>query len=509
MEGGNAFDAAVAIAATLNVVEPMMSGLGGVGVALAYIARERKVRALDFSGRAPKAAEPARFNDDTKEIGILSALVPGNVAGWLTLHEKYGSVDRQRLLQPAITYAEEGYSVTHLSRRLIARFSPRLTSYPTSASIILPGGHMPEAGARLKMPQLADSIRKIAQHGQEVFYRGELAHSIVEGCRGLGGLLTEDDMAEYEARWLDPISISYRGYDVFTTPPNSSGFQVLQTLKLMEGFGVNELVHHHPDTLHLLMEAIKLCVTDRIKYSGDPDYVHLPINGLLSDSYAATQRKRIDRKRASVVSGEHYTRERPPGSLMAGSPEALQGGRTTHFAVADRDGNVVSITQTLGAGFGSGIAIGDTGIFLNNMAFWFDLEEGSPNLIGPGKRVDFVLAPTHTLNDGKFFLSMGTPGGWGILQTTPQALMNVLDFGMDVQQAVESPLFRYFTGRHVEMEERFPFHVRRALQDKGHDVTVTEPWNDGSSVQAIQVDSNRGVFHGGSDPRRDGTAMGW
>ena len=507
MEGGNAFDAAVAIAATLSVVEPMMSGLGGVGVALAYIARERKVRALDFSGRAPKAAEPARFNDDTKEIGILSALVPGNVAGWLTLHEKYGSVDRQRLLQPAITYAEEGYSVTHLSRRLIARFSPRLTSYPTSASIILPGGHMPEAGARLKMPQLADSIRKIAQHGQEVFYRGELAHSIVEGCWGLGGLLTEDDMAEYEARWLDPISISYRGYDVFTTPPNSSGFQVLQTLKLMEGFGVNELVHHHPDTLHLLMEAIKLCVTDRIKYSGDPDYVHIPINGLLSDSYAATQRKRIDRKRASVVSGEHYTRERPPGSLMAGSPEALQGGRTTHFAVADRDGNVVSITQTLGAGFGSGI--GDTGIFLNNMAFWFDLEEGSPNLIGPGKRVDFVLAPTHTLNDGKFSLSMGTPGGWGILQTTPQALMNVLDFGMDVQQAVESPLFRYFTGRHVEMEERFPFHVRRALQDKGHDVTVTEPWNDGSSVQAIQVDSNRGVFHGGSDPRRDGTAMGW
>ena len=278
----------------------------------------------------------------------------------------------------------------------------------------------------------------------------------------------------------------------------------------MEGFDGTDLIFQHPNTLHLMMEAIKLAVTDRIRYGGDPDHVQTPLKGLLSEGYAAKQRSRIDRENVSVVSGEHFSRQLPSGSLLAGSPDEFDGGMTTHFATADRDGNVVTVTQTLGGGFGCAVAPGDTGIFLNNMSFWFDLEEGSPNLIGAGKRVDFCIAPTQTLRDGKFFLSIGTPGGWGILQTTPQFLMHVLDYGMNVQEAIEAPRFRCVQGYQIEMEERFPRHVRRALEDKGHDVGVVEAFSMSvGGCQGIRVDTDAGVFQGGADPRRDGFAIGW
>ena len=510
MDGGNAFDAAVATAATLNVVEPYMSGVGGIGLALAYIAREGRVRALNFSGRAPKAAEPSRFTEETIGSGIMAPLVPGNVAGWLTLHETYGSLDRERLFQPAIGYAENGFPITHLNSRTIASSAPSLSRFPSAAIMLDDAGRAPAPGSRHRTPLLAESLRTIAKHGKETFYRGELADRIVKGNQELGGLFTHQDLAEYEAEWQEPVRIDYRGRQVYTTPPNSSGFQILQTLKLMEGFDGPDLVFQHPDTLHFMMESVKLCVADRIKYAGDPDYLEIPIGGLLSDEYAARQRARIDRAEAAIVPGERYARQVPQGSLTPGSPEEFDGGMTTHFAVADRDGNVVSITQTLGGGFGCGAAMGDTGIFLNNMSRWFDLEEGSPNLIGPGKRVDFVVAPTQTLDNGNFILSMGTPGSWGILQTTPQFLMNVLDFGMNVQEAIEAPRFRCITGRQVNMEERFPPHVRRALADRGHEVGVVEPWSPSvGGAQGIQVDSDAGVFQGGADPRRDGFAIGW
>ena len=510
MEGGNAFDAAVATAATLNVAEPYMSGVGGIGLALAYVAKEDRVRVLNFSGRAPRAAEPDRFTDKKKETGALSPLVPGNVAGWLTLHETYGSLDRERLFHPAIEYAESGVPITPWNSLMMSRSAARLSLFP-SASIILDGNSSPpRPGARLKMPQLAASLRTIAGGGRDAFYRGELAERIVKANREMGGLFTLDDMAEYKAEWQEPIQVSYRGYDVHTTPPNSSGFQILQTLKLLERFDGADITFQSPNTLHLFMEAVKLCVADRIKYAGDPDCVDIPLKGLLSDEYAARQRERIDRATASLVSGEHYSRKVAPGSLAPGVPEDFDGGMTTHFAVADRDGNVVSVTQTLGGGFGSAAAMGDTGVFLNNMCYWFDLEEGSPNLIGPGKRVDFVVAPTQTFKAGKFFTSMGTPGSWGILQTTPQFLTNVLDYGMNVQEAIEAPRFRYFAGRQVEMEERFSSHVRRALEEKGHEVTIVQPfsWSVGGA-QGLQVDPESGVFHGGADPRRDGYAIGW
>ena len=509
MQGGNAFDAAVATAATLNVVEPYMSGVGGIGLALAYVAKENRVRALNFSGRAPQAAEPSRFTEDTKRTGILAPLVPGNVAGWLTLHETYGLLERERLFEPAVGYAEGGFPITNLNSSMMAGSAHRLAKFH-SASIILDGsGRSPKAGSRLKMPLLAESLKAIAKGGQETYYRGELASRIVKGNQDLGGLFTTDDLATYEAVWQDPISVDYRGFQVYTTPPNSSGFQILQTLKLLGNLG-SGLSFQHPDTLHLFMESVKLCVTDRIKYAGDPDHVQIPIEGLLSDGYAKTQLERIDRDRAAAVSGEHFARQVAAESLRPGSPEEFSGGMTTHFAAADRDGNVVSITQTLGGGFGSAVAMGDTGIFLNNMCYWFDLEEGSPNRIGPGKRVDFVVAPTQTFLDQKFYVSMGTPGSWGILQTTPQFLTNVLDFGMNVQEAIEAPRFRCFTARSVQMEERFPVHVRRSLADRGHDIAIVAPWSPSvGGAQGIRVDMDSGVFQGGADPRRDGFAIGF
>ena len=434
LDGGNAFDAAIATAVTLSVVEPHMSGVGGIGVALAHVAREGRVRALNFSGRAPGAAEPSRFTEETKETGILAPLVPGSVAGGLTLHERYGTLDRDRLFRPAIDYAENGFPVTSLTSYVINESAASLRRVPASAATLLgAGGRAPAPGSLLKMPELASSLRSIAKGGREEFYRGELARRIVQGTREAGGLFSEEDLRGYEAEWQDPVSVSYRGREVFTTPPSSGGFQILQTLKLMEQFGDQELGNDMPESVHLLVEAIKLCATDRVRYGGDPDYTRAPLQSLLSTEYAATQRERIERGTAAVLSDNRHRDPPPEGALRPGSPPEPAPGETTHFAVADRDGNVVSITQTVGAWFGSGVSVGDTGIFLNNGCLWFDVEDGSPNAIAPGRRVDLVLAPTHTFSGGKFYASIGTTGGYAILQTTVQILMNLLDFGMDIQ----------------------------------------------------------------------------
>ena len=509
MAGGNAFDAAVAVASTLNVCEPFMSGAAGVGVALAYVAAEDRVRALNFSGRMPAAADPEEYTEMDKDVGIRSALIPGNAAGWLTLHETYGRLEREQLFEPAIGYAANGTPTTFFNAKSIGNSVPRLSMFP-SAGIFVKNGSGPRPGDRVKQPQLAESLRTIARGGKEEFYRGELASRIVKGAKELGGQFTEEDLATYDAEWSEPISISYRDYEIFSVPPNSTGFQLLETLKLMEGFEGTDLIFQHPETLHLYIESVKLAVADRIKWGGDPAYVKAPVEALLSDGYAEQQRARIDRNSAAVVSGEQFSRMVPSGSIKAGSPDAFDGGMTTHFAVADSDGNVVSVTQTLGGGFGSAVAPGDTGLFLNNMAHWFDLEEGAPNRLEGGKRVDFCVAPTQTFKDGKFHVSLGTPGSWGILQTTPQFVMNVLDFGMNVQEAIEAPRLRVFEERRVVMEERFPAPVRMALARKGHNLELAEPFSTTvGGAQGIQVNREEGTFQGGADPRRDGTAIGY
>ncbi len=507
-EGGNAFDAVVAVASTLNVVEPYMSGVGGIGLALAHVASEGRVRVLNFSGRMPKSATPDKFTKESLEQGILAPLIPGNLAGWLTLHETYGTMDRQRLFRQAIDYAENGFPITYVNSEIMHQTAGHLLRFPKSAQTILnDSGAAHPPGTRLVWPDLARSLKLIAEQGADVFYRGEIAERIVKAAENMNGLFTMDDLADYETEWQEPISVNYNGYRIYTTPPNSSGFQILQTLKVMEA---SDPTYQSVDTLHRFMESVKLAVTDRIEWAGDPDYVSAPLQGLLSDEYAASQSRRIDMNTVSNVRGERYADPSPDNPLRPGDPVEFEGGMTTHFAVADRDGNVVSVTQTLGGGFGSSVIAGDTGIFLNNMGSYFELADGSPNQIGPWKRVDFVVAPTQTFKDGKFHLSIGTPGGYGILQTTPQMLMNVLNYGMNVQQAIEAPRFKYTIGTRVVMEERFPWNVRRALGLRGHDVEVVEAFSRlVGGAQGIQVDQEQGTFQGGADPRRDGAALGF
>ena len=512
MGGGNAFDAAVATAAALNVVEPYMSGMGGVGCLLAYVASEKRTRVLNYTGRVPGAADPDLFTNETKERGILSVLVPGSVAGWLKLHEDYGTLPLEDLFQPAIDYAEGGFPVTHINHRLISDGRDRWGPYASSSTILAPGGDVPPPGQRLRQQQLAQSLRKVAKGGRDVFYRGELAHRMVDACRQMGGLLTIKDLADYEAWWEDPIGIDYRGFRILSAPPNSDGFQMLETLKILEGYPSDELIHGSADTLHKMIEATKLAITDRIEYAGDPNHTHIPLDVFLSARYAADQRARIDMCTASAVQGAFYNPEGQSGALHPGSLDPAISGSTTHLAVADRDGNVVTLTQSLGAAFGSGIAIGDTGIFLNNVANWFDVghDVALPNEIGPHRLVEWCPTPAQVFKDGEFHLSIGTPGGYGIAQTTAQMLMHVLDFGMSVQQAIEAPRFKVTVGRTAEMEERFASEVRADLAGRGHEITVLEPWSRGvGGAQGIMVDHAEGAFSGGADPRRDGYAMGW
>lgn len=504
-EGGNAFDAAVTIGATLGVVEPHMSGVGGIGVALSYVANEGRVRALDFSGKAPAAAEPSRFTDEAKDIGVLAPLVPGNPAGWLALHERYGSLDTERLFKPAIDYAENGFPVTSLTNSIIEESAPRLRRFPDSAPILLGvADRTPPAGSLLKMPALGTSLRQLATGGHEAFYQGELAERIVNGIQQAGGLLSYEDLAGYRTQWQDPISVTVGGLEIMTTPPSSIGFQILQTLRLLEGYG--SLRFQEPETTHLQIEAAKLCGIDRIRYGGDPDHFNVPVDKLLSEEHIANLRESIPRDRATAVPSKLY---RPVG-LTKGRPNGHESdrGMTTHFAVADRDGNVVSVTQTLGAFFGSGMAVGDTGIFLNNGCTWFDTDEDGLDPIRPRKRVALVLAPTHTFRDGRFYLSLGTSGGYGILQTTPQMLLNLFEFGMNIQQAIDAPRFSCSEGVEVLVDDGFPIDLRQALANRGHEPLDSHPTGLGSA-HGIIIDSERSIFQGGADPRRDGVALGW
>ena len=507
-QGGNAFDAAVAVASTLNVVEPYMSGIGGIGLALTYVKKENRFRCLNFSGKAPENATPEKFTPETKSLGILSSLIPGNVSGWLTLHETYGTMDLENLFSSAINYAQNGFPLTYLNSQFIQQAKERISPFPSASILLNKDKSVPKPGSIQKMPQLAESLKKIATYGKDIFYKGELAKQIVDGNNKLGGIFTLNDLYQYESEWQEPININYHGYDILTTPPNSSGFQILETLQILEYLLDFNNPPQQTENLHKYIESVKLATTDRIKYAGDPSYVKIPLSGLLSKEYAKSQRTRINDK-PSIVSGEHFLNKVPIGSLLAGSPENYSSGMTTHFAIADKEGNVVSITQTLGGGFGCGAAMGNTGIFLNNMASWFDLSENSPNCIGPNKKVDFVVAPIHVKKANEFLLSIGTPGGWGILQTTPQIITNILNYEMNIQQAIESPRFKVLSEKHLQMESRFDNKSIQKLIEIGHSIDVIDGWSPiVGGAQGIKLDKENNVYYGGADPRRDGIAIG-
>ncbi|MDP9366372.1 MAG: gamma-glutamyltransferase [Chloroflexota bacterium] len=506
MQGGNAVDGAVATAAALNVCEPYMSGIGGVGYMLVHTPKDRQTRVLDYVGRSACTAAPEAFErPEEKDIGPKSPLVPGAAGGWLTALAEHGRLDRAAVFAPAIEYAERGVPITLHNAAFFRAAAARLS--PVARATFLPDGTVPAPGAILRQPLLAATFREVVAGGQDTFYRGALAERIVGAITACGGLLGARDLADFRPEWQPTVGTTYRGYEVHAPPPPCSGFQYLQTLNLLEGFDLAASGQNSADTIHLMAEAMKLAVADRIAYAARPD---APIAGLLSRAYAAQRAALIDPRRARPSEGERYDGPTPAGTVAAGRPVAVGRECTTHFDVVDGEGNAVSVTQTLGDFFGSGVMAGDTGIMLNNFSYWFDLHPDSPNVIGPCKKVEMCLAPAMVFRGDQLFLAIGTPGSYGILETTPQMISNVIDHGFGVQAAIEAPRFRTYDGTTMEIEGRVPEATRAELARRGHAVRAIDDWTYVmGGGQGIMVDPDSGALLGGADPRRDGYALGW
>jgi gamma-glutamyltranspeptidase/glutathione hydrolase len=359
----------------------------------------------------------------------------------------------------------------------------------------------------ITQPQLGRTFREIVAGGQEAFYRGELARRIVQAIQVQGGWIDDADFAGYQPEWREPISTGYRGYTIACPPPPCSGIQYLQTFNILEGFDLAASGHNTSETIHTFAEAMKLAVADRIAYAPTGGDV---VPGLLSEAYAAERRTMIDPIRALISQGERFTRDVPPGSIAPGERDRLLRECTTHFDVVDAEGNAVSVTQSLGDGFGSGFMAGDAGFMLNNLGFWFDVDPESPNVIGPHRRIEMCMSPAAVFRDDALFMVIGTPGSFGILQTTPQMISNVLDHGFSIQAAIEAPRFRTYEGTTIEIEARIPKSTRDELEARGHSVRLIDDWSFlVGGGQGILIDPETGVRMGGADPRRDGYAIGW
>jgi gamma-glutamyltranspeptidase / glutathione hydrolase len=525
LAGGNAIDAAVATAAALNVVEPYMSGIGGDGYMMVSLADGTR-RGLDYVGRAPRGARPELYQDDFRRLikGPLSMLVPGNCGGWLTALETYGTMDRATVFAPAISYAEDGFPLSPKNATFI---EPSLATMDEDGRRnIAPLGRPPRAGERITQPELARTFRAVVEGGAEAFYRGPIAEAICADVQRRGGVLSTDDMAAFRAEWVEPIGVHYRGRDIYTLPPPCCGVQYLETLNLLEGFELAAMGHGSADHLHTLAECIKIAVADRTTYVGRDD---APVAGLISRAYAARRRAEIDPARARPSRGDRWVRYEDPAAIKAGDPVALSHEQTTSFSVIDRWGNGVSVTQSLGGGFGSGICAGGTGVFLNNFCWWFDLDPESPAVIAGGRKLTMCVSPCHVWRDGRLAVTIGTPGGYGILQTTPQMLVNLLDFGMNTQEAIEAPRLRcvtpiaetetYFTsdqpmastgGLGIMIEGRYSAEALAELERRGHRVERLDEWTAAvGGGHGVAIDPASGARVGGADPRRDGAAVGY
>ncbi len=507
MWGGNAIDAAVSIAVALNVVEPYMSGMAGCGYMFIYDAKSRKRIVLDYNGCSPYAVDATQItNPQDLASGIRSVLTPGAIGGWLTALEKYGTMDRATVFQPAIEYAEGGFPLSINNANFFAANAARLRDWPTSAANYLPTGQTPAAGTTLTQPNLARTFRTIVEGGMEAFYTGEIGKEIVRFSEENGGLMTQKDLDDFTPEWVEPIGVTYRGYDVYCPPPPCSGIQYLQTLNIVEGFDMAGMGQNSAPYIHHLAEAMKLAVADRAEYAAAKD---APVTTLLSKAYAVHRRALINPTQAGIAGGDRYTAKKRQDEILAGDPYTMPQS-TTHFDAVDGDGNAVCVTQSLGAAFGSGVVVGDTGLALNNLAYWMDLDPESPNALGPHRQMEQPMSPAQVWKDGRLFMVIGTPGSFGIMETTPQMMMNVLDHGFSIQSAIEAPRFRTATGTELPMEGRIPAEVRAELEKLGHQIQVLDDWTMFvGGGQGVMVDQESGALMGGADPRRDGYAMAW
>lgn len=497
-EGGNAIDAAVTAAAVLAVVEPTMTGVGGDLFALVHDGKSRTLKALNSSGRAGARADAdglaARGLAGMPLHGPLTVTVPGSVAGWAELLGAHGSIPLARALAPAIRYARDGFPVSEIVAAQWAAVAPRLAADPGAAALLLPGGRAPMAGELFRNPDLASTLEQIAGGGADVVYRGPIGSAIAAHVASRGGFLTAADFAAHRADWVDPISTTYRGRTVYELPPNTQGFVALEMLNILEGYDVGAMGHNSADFLHVYNEATRMAFADRAAYLADGDHVPAELLALLiSKEYAADRRKQIDLRRAA-------------GSYApAVAPAEERRGDTVYLAAADRSGTVVSLINSLFDSFGSGIVVPGTGIALHSRGAGFTLVPGHPNRLAPGKRPAHTLVPAMLI-DGERVMAFGVMGADNQAQAHAQVVANLVDFGMNVQEAGEAARVRHFEDG-LAVESGVPEAVRAELRARGHAV------HDGRGLmggyQGVRLDRRTGILEGGSDPRKDGLAIGW
>jgi gamma-glutamyltranspeptidase/glutathione hydrolase len=512
--GGNAIDAAVTAAAVLAVVEPTMNGIGGDLFAIVYNGKTKALQGLNSSGRAGRLATPeafaARGLKEVPDRGPLAVTVPGVVDGWNELLKRHGTMTLASALAPAIGYARDGFAVSEIIAQQWQDVEAILAKDPAAAGVFLPGGHAPRMGQVFKNPQLAVTLDVIAREGRDAFYRGSIGRAIAADLERRGGLVTAEDLAAHTADWVAPISTSYRGYDVFEMPPNTQGIIALEMLNILEGYDLKALGHNSAAYLHLLVEAKRIAFADRGAYLADPAAVPAAVlRMLLSKEYAATRRREIDPAHAAAdyTPGVVAT----PGAADSDVPrydnfrDGRDRGDTIYLTAADDQGNTISLIQSLYESFGAGIVAGDTGIVLHDRGAGFRLDAGHPDRVAPGKRPMHTLVPAMVMRNGRPWLSFGVMGGDMQPQGHVQVLANIIDFGMNVQEAGEAPRFRHM-GNGVALESAMSREAREGLTSRGH--RVIERKGAFGGFQGILIDPATGVLMAGSDPRKDGLAIG-
>ncbi|MBN1135543.1 MAG: gamma-glutamyltransferase [Anaerolineae bacterium] len=500
IDGGNAADAAVTVAAMLNVVEPMSTGIGGDCFALVFEAKTGQVTALNGSGRAPAAftLEEAQRRGLTPGRGIpltgpLPVTVPGTVSGWAALLGRFGSMTLADCLAPAIATAEEGFPVSELISGGWQRSVEKLARDPEAARVYLPA---PKPGQIHRQPDLARTLSAIAADGPEVFYHGLLAEQIAACVQSWGGYLTTADLAAHTATWETPIRTLYRGVEMLEHPPNGQGLAALIALNIVEGYDLAGMDYFDPARWHVMIEAMRLGMADAGRYVADPAVAPAPVAGLLSKEYAVQRRALI----------------RPDRAIDLAAPGQPEHRDTVYLTVVDGQGNAVSFINSLYYGFGSGLVVPGTGICLQNRGACFSLEPGHPNVLAGGKRPYHTIIPAMALRDGRLWLSFGVMGGFMQPQGHLQTLINLVDYRLDPQAALDAPRFRVdeLGSRRVAVETGAPLRTRRALAALGHEVRPEPTFSPGfGGGQIIAVDPETGALSGGSDPRRDGCAVGF
>jgi len=496
--GGNAVDAAIAANAAVGVIEPSMNGLGGDLFAMYWDNKEKKLYALNASGWTPAAWTPETFaaKHVTRLSGIWSVTVPGAVAGWQALHDRFGKLPLAEDLKPAEALAENGFPVSEANSVEWEKYGTPFADRPEFARVFLPNGSYVHLGQIFKNPDLANTLRITGEKGRDGFYKGPIAQAILKLSDEQGGVMTAADLADFQAEWVTPISTTYRGWTVYETPPNSQGLAALSMLNMMELYPLKEWGHDDPRTLHIEMEAKSLAYADMLKYVGDPRFVNVPTSELISKSLAAERAKQItDRANCSVLASD-----------INEQLERMQS-ETTYLATVDRDGDIVSLIQSNSGNFGSGLVPDHTGFVLQNRGGAFTMEQGLPNSVGPHKRPLHTIIPAF-MQKGDISIGFGIQSGFNQAQAHAQFVANIVDFGMNIQAALDAARFNEAnSGCGVYLEAGYPEETIEDLFVRGHQVTVVPRYSlVMGKGNAVEHDDARGVNFGASDPRTDGQA---